>query len=376
MILCLRRQPRLPPLTVHSVRIIRFGGLGDVIATTGLLQSVHSVFPEADISYITDAAIASIFEHAPFPVKIETVTPFPKIRSAREWFRVMSRLRKRVVDVDIVLQSDVESVVAARFLRNQFVLGLEANRRGYGRIFDRYIEVYGEAFCREMEITSQNHLTELFHECANFAFGRSMPRFKPRLWLRHEEFEAGQRYRSKGCEVPLVGLLPCGSEPLKMWPYSRYGELAQLITERLGWIVVVLGGKAEALQRGHFERGSRIHFLAGKLSLRESFAVIAAANVVVGNDTGMMHAAVALERPTIALFGPSHPASWGYAGPLNHILRSNRLCMPCYATACALRSQGGIMNLDAKSAVCLEDITVSQVFQSVEMLANANANRQ
>jgi heptosyltransferase-2 len=62
------------------------------------------------------------------------------------------------------------------------------------------------------------------------------------------------------------------------------------------------------------------HNFAGHLSLRETFALVAAADLVICNSSMLMHAAAAFDRPTFVLLGESfastrqHDAQWGYPG--------------------------------------------------------------
>ena len=48
----------------------------------------------------------------------------------------------------------------------------------------------------------------------------------------------------------------------------------------------------------------------GKTTLREMAALLQACDVVVSCDTGALHMAIALNRPVVALFGPTNPAEW------------------------------------------------------------------
>ena len=71
--------------------------------------------------------------------------------------------------------------------------------------------------------------------------------------------------------------------------------------------------------------------LAGKMSLREFFAFIEKCNLVVSNDTGVMHIAAAQGVKTIGLFGPNLPVRWGPFGKGNISLYKGEVCKfsPC-----------------------------------------------
>jgi heptosyltransferase-1 len=63
------------------------------------------------------------------------------------------------------------------------------------------------------------------------------------------------------------------------------------------------------------------------LSLNDLKAVIASADLLIGNDTGPTHMAWGLNRPSITLFGPT-PISRVYQTSINQVLKSPSLVNP------------------------------------------------
>ena len=76
--------------------------------------------------------------------------------------------------------------------------------------------------------------------------------------------------------------------------------------------------------------------LAGETRLDEAFALIARAGAVVANDSGLLHIASSLNRPVIALYGPTDP---DHAPPFSDVARALSLrmaCSPCRQRECPL----------------------------------------
>jgi heptosyltransferase-2 len=145
--------------------------------------------------------------------------------------------------------------------------------------------------------------------------------------------------------------------PAKRWPAIHYAELAKLLDVP----AVLLGSAKEAplCEEIAQEAGSdQCINLAGKTSLPDAFALIAAARAVVSNDSGLMHVAAGLGVPQVALFGSSSPE---HTPPLNERaqviwLRNDRAydppldCAPCFERDCPLGHTR-----------CLYDITPERV---------------
>ncbi|MCV9879049.1 ADP-heptose--LPS heptosyltransferase RfaF [Brenneria izbisi] len=112
---------------------------------------------------------------------------------------------------------------------------------------------------------------------------------------------------------PLIGFCP-GAEfgPAKRWPHYHYAALAQALIER-GYQVALFGSVKDRpagddiLQALTEEARQYCANLAGQTSLEQAVVLIAACHAVVSNDSGLMHVAAALNRPLVALYGPSSP---------------------------------------------------------------------
>jgi heptosyltransferase-2 len=138
----------------------------------------------------------------------------------------------------------------------------------------------------------------------------------------------------------------------KRWPAEYFAEVARhYITQ--GGQVVLLGSAKDAPVTAQIVAAVNSPAcidLAGKTSLQEVLALLAQANQVVSNDSGLMHVAAAVGVPVIALYGSSDP---GYTPPLSdhaQILHLGLKCSPCFKRECPLG------HLD-----CLRKITPQQV---------------
>ena len=126
-----------------------------------------------------------------------------------------------------------------------------------------------------------------------------------------------------------VAVLHAGSGSTKKnWPLDRFREIARRLRSDAGRQVVWLSGPAEQ-DRGTLASLGPEEIVLADLSLEQVAAVLALADVYVGNDSGITHIAAAVRRPggratpTVALFGPTDPQIWGPQGPHSRTVRSD-----------------------------------------------------
>jgi heptosyltransferase-2 len=124
--------------------------------------------------------------------------------------------------------------------------------------------------------------------------------------------------------------------PAKRWPAEHFIALARRLLEE-GYAVWLLGSpndQAAALPIAAAIPGVRD--LTGRTDLGTAIDLLSLASVVVSNDSGLMHAAAAVGRPLVALFGSSSPDYSPPLSPLAQIAKIDIACSPCFQRECPL----------------------------------------
>lgn len=131
-----------------------------------------------------------------------------------------------------------------------------------------------------------------------------------------EQAAADQWLRERGTGKLLI-IHPGAGDPAKQWPTARWAAVAQelLVDNNLRLLVTgsskerALGQAIADLQPLHYR--SRIYNVAGETNLGRLAALVARADLVIGVDSGPLHLASTLHRPSLRLFGPSDAQIWG-----------------------------------------------------------------
>lgn len=159
------------------------------------------------------------------------------------------------------------------------------------------------------------------------------------------------------CNKPMVALCP-GAEfgPAKRWPTHHYAEVTNRLLDE--GIQIMLCGSAKDMPVSadiQTRTEQRCLDVTGKTNLAQAIDLLSGAHAVVSNDSGLLHIAAALQRPVIALYGPTPE---DFAPPLCQ--QSTRLftqiaCRPCKARTCPKQHHK-----------CMQDLTPAQVLTVLE----------
>ena len=121
----------------------------------------------------------------------------------------------------------------------------------------------------------------------------------------------------------------------KRWPAEYFAEVAQAKLKE-NWEVWIFGSESDKASASKIQKltKNKCANFTGKLSLLKTVDLLALADVVITNDTGLMHIAAALDKPLIAIYGSSSPK---FTPPLSSkakILSLNLKCSPCFKREC------------------------------------------
>jgi len=151
----------------------------------------------------------------------------------------------------------------------------------------------------------------------------------------------------------------------KRWPAERFAAIGDMVHDRWGGRVVIMGSGREDFVCGRTASAmtAPVVNLCGKTSLDLAMAVIERCEMFVTNDSGLMHVAAALGVPTVAVFGSTDHVATGPVGPLTEIVRHAVDCAPCFETRCK------------RDFSCMTGIEPGEVWGAMEKLAERSDRR-
>lgn len=314
---CLEAIPAIP----EAILVLRNNDLGDLLVVTPLFEALRRQFPKTRIvagvgRWNVDVLIGNpyvdevVLVNAPWHNKFVTGQ---SLKSALRyiWLSEESKkLAQHKFDVGIdVLGSQFGSLLMMH-LGIPYRLGVRGYAGGHTGVqqcidFDETVHA-GRAALKFAELLGATYF----------------PVCRPQIYLTDKERHVGS---CQWVEVDKIGakrrivIGPGGGFPEKCWPLPNFIHLVRML-ETLGDVdIMVVGGTKDQGAAQETAAGSSItRSLAGMLSLRETFALVAAADLVITNSSMLMHTAAAFYVNTIVVLGDYfasaslHDKQWGY----------------------------------------------------------------
>jgi lipopolysaccharide heptosyltransferase II len=334
-----------------KILILKPSSLGDVIQSLPVLRLLKLHFRDAEIFWWIDAALAPLLEGDP---DLAGVVRFERKRWAKpphwpEMFRSLRWLRAQNFDLVIDLQCLLRSGAFAWLARGKFLVGLDEIREGACGFYD--LAVPRKSFHRHAVDWYLSVLPPL-----------GVPVHKNFQWLpERPEIAAAIKSKWPVENSRWIALQPGARWLNKRWPVEYFSQLVHRLAEKFpDTRFAIIGDQGDQPLGEIISRAepSRCLNLCGRTSLPEMVEWLRGCDLLVTNDTGPMHAAAALGKPLVALFGPTEPRRTGPYGQLENVLRIDLPCSPCMKSDCHFE----------KPEECLRSIPPARVFERVQKL--------
>ncbi|PBI81232.1 ADP-heptose--LPS heptosyltransferase [Rahnella victoriana] len=344
-----------------KILVIGPSWVGDMMMSQSLYRTLKAAYPQAQIDVMAPAWCRPLLDRMP---EVHQALAMPLGHGALELGerrRLGISLRNEHYQRAYVLPNSFKSALVPFFARIPQRTGWRGEMR-YGLLNDLRV-LDKPAFPLMVQ-----RYAALGYDARqiNTAADLPQPILWPKLQVSEAEVTAVKTSFSVDNARPLIGFCP-GAEfgPAKRWPHYHYAVLAEkLISE--GYQVVLFGSAkdnaaGEQIRLALTENAQPFCLnLAGQTSLDQAVVMIAACHAVVSNDSGLMHVAAALDKPLVALYGPSSP---DFTPPLSHQAKVIRLITGYHKVRKGDAEEGYHQSLI--------DIQPEQVYQELSQLLSA-----
>jgi heptosyltransferase-2 len=339
--------------TMHQQNILVWlpSPLGDAILCTPALRAIRNCFVDGKICFFVNSAVHQVL--SPCQFNDEWL-----IQQTHSPFAIAKALRRHKFSHAILFKNSFASALAA------FLAGIPS-RIGYAReargllLTDR-LQPPREPSGKYKSVPMIDYYLAIASWLGADITNRSL-----QLQIEQDKTEqlCGKLPAVLAPDTFVIVLVPGAAfGPSKCWLPDRYAETADWLTENYNATVVVSvapnpSEKKIAEQICRLSKHKLLSLVDTPLSLSELKSLFSLAELVITNDTGPRHIAIALRRKVITLFGPNDPA-WTETGYENEIqIIPNVDCAPCQRKKCRKPEH-----------LCMQAISVEEVCNAASQL--------
>ena len=378
-----------------NILFVRLSYIGDILHATPAARWIKEQYPDAKLHWIVTPSMVELLDGNPY---VDEIIPWERDEYEahskklhiptmwRMWWELKAKLEPYKFDVAVDVQGRLITGLVLLASGATIRLGLGGTKElnwlftnykskpSTDHVIKRYVEVaqlLKEAVAKQADLDTPLKTADnlLEPETLNNVSAKKMYHMdfhvpsKLHTWVE-EQWETIDNHTSLNrgeVEKPLrVGLVLGTSWATKEWPQEKWYSLIKSLQYRANF--VCLGGPKEATQYKPLmdslaaEGIDQIMLnMLGKTTLQEVGALIESCDVVVTADTGSLHIALALDKPVVALFGPTDPKLWGpLTGTFKVLVNDELDCLGCRKRRCPKPDQycmSGIEPVRVKKAI-------------------------
>ena len=345
------------PNSVQRIIIYRTGNLGDTMCTIPAMVAIRNRFPNAWIGLLTNKETKgnpdpeNILKNNDFLDEIFTY----QVNRMYEFGYVWNLLKKlRSLRIDLLVYISLSKSTRCRLIRDWFFFKSTGCRRLVGFKLPKpakilrengiTIPVFPQEVDRLMSLLEPLGIDQKIIEF-RLPIGEKDKLAVDNLW---------NRYALQG-KTPVVAICPDSKFPLNRWRIGHFAHVASILHKRFGAAIMILGGpeQKKSGEEISMKTGTSIVNLMGKTNYMEAAEIISRCNLLVSNDTGLVHAAAAVGTSVVGIYSSRNfPGAWHPWGERHTILRDDSVpCRFCLRTECETKE-------------CINNITVEDVIDA------------
>lgn len=340
------KQERFRREYYRRILVVRTDRIGDVVLSTPVIKVLREHFPSSFIAMMVSPYTREIVEGNPY---LDQVIVFDKDGAHRGLWSMLKfshDLARFSFDVAVVLHPTLRVHLVT------FLAGI-AERIGYDRKGFYFLT---RPLPHKKQEGTKHEVEYNFDLLKALGIDDVSRELYIPLKRESDDFVADfLRRLGVGEKERLVAVNPAASCPSKLWPAQKFAGLIDRVQRELGVKVLVV---ADAAHRSVSEQifnlvKTRPVDGSGQFSLSQLASLFKRCELLISNDSGPVHIAVAVGTPVISIFGRNqaglNPRRWGPIGPRDAALHNPQACLPCLAHDCR------------KGFMCLNSIAIEEV---------------
>ena len=341
-------------ISPQRILVIKLSSLGDIVHTLPAVSALRKRFPSAHICWLVKSQWASILEGNPDINEVLSMD-----MAWRKLPNLVQRLRAIKCDLVIDFQGLFRTGIFGVLSGSNIRVGFAQAREGAAWMYTHRVTLPGDR-TTSWRLLAMHAVDRNLAIAAYLCADSSRPTFHFPELPEDQAYIHGVLHREPDERREIfIALAPWSRSALKSWPLDRFVKLAEELVRIPTIRVVLLGGPADsqAAEEFRFLESQGLVNLVGKLLIRQLPELLRNMNVIVGNDSSLIHLAAGVGTRVLAIFGPTEPRATGPYPLSQHVVcRTELACSPCGQRSCQHHTY----------LECLHSISVRSILDSVQ----------
>lgn len=313
---------------IKSILFIRVDRVGDMVLSTPAFRVIKARLPQIHLTVMASPANASVLKNNP---NVDDVIVYDQSAGLHEKMRFLKCLRLQNYSLAIDPHNDYELKTACLA-----ALSGAADRIGYAA-FGREIFFNHQAPDMKANRPFVNVALDLLDDIGIPAKNRS-----PEVYISDAEKGWAIQWMNENSlqGKTIVGIHPGAHYETQRWLPEYYAELIQMIRRQAQTGVILFGGLSDVkIVEEIITRLNGDICVSIQSDLRNLSALLSQCHTFIGNNSGPLHIAAALNIPTISFMGPTVKEQWMPIGAIHRVLRRDDLsCIGCNLGYCKIKT--------------------------------------
>lgn len=339
---------KLDKSKIKKILVIKFGGIGDILLTTPVLPNLKNYFPEAEINFLTLRHSRDILIDNPYLTRAFTYDP----SEDKSWC-LIKNIRSQKYDLVIDLFGNPRTALITFLSGAKYRFGFNFRGRNYAY----NIKVKGRGGIVHNVEFNLDSLRTL-----------DIPIVSKKLHLPmnivHKEFAEEFIKKNNIDARKIIGISKTGGWESKRYKVNDYIELINKLNELYDVNFILIWGNIKEKENCEYIKSKIVKgnaFVIPDSPIRYLGAIIKKCDLVIGNDSGPLHIAVAVEVPTLGIYGPTNPSLQGPYGETNLSVVNEKLrCLYCNLLECPIGN------------ICMTELSKGKIIDKVIELIKIN----
>jgi lipopolysaccharide heptosyltransferase II len=351
-----KTEPQFPD-SPKRILLVKTHAIGDTIMITPSIKALRNKYPNAHIGLLTGLSSMRIIQGNTDIDELlafdETALFAPK---PTEIIKLIHRVRMKKFDMAFIFQYSSLIHLLVKAFGIPFRIGFDKDGSGFS--LTRSVS---------WDITDKRWTGDVFLDIVSLA-GAKITDKRLRINISGDDIKFADTFLKSNSVTDkniLVGIFPGGGKNTrdtvyqKRWGIEKYAAIIDMLSAHYNAKIIVFGSSDEEtlvswlIKLSHTE----IINICGKTNLKQLSALVKRCFLLITNDSAPLHIAIAMDTPTVSLFGPSRAKTIIEENEKHVAIQSTYPCSPCYCNS---------IFPGCDQPKCMESISINEVITAIE----------